>query len=163
MSFRASLLALALAAAPVAAQQAPTATPETTAIARGWSTLAKGDAAGAANIAAQELSRNPHSTPALILAVEADLTRGGAAGGLTTYERWLGSRKVEEAYVLRRIARAVLAEATVKQPNARARLDALAALAADGDQAAAAASNSGASERLRRSAGAGGDSGMSGR
>jgi HEAT repeat protein len=122
-----------------AAQDAPPTTPEATAIARGWSMLAKGDAAGAANIAAQELSRNQHSTPALVLGVEADLTRGGAAAGLTTYERWLDNRKVEEAYVLRRIARTVLVESTVKQPNTKARLDALAALSADGDQAAAAA------------------------
>jgi HEAT repeat protein len=122
-----------------AAQDAPPTTPESTAIARGWAMLAKGDAAAAANIASQELSRNQHSTPALILGVEADLTRGGADGGLTTYERWLGSRKVEEAYVLRRIARTMLVESTVKQPNTKARLDALAALSADGDLAAAAA------------------------
>ena len=76
---------------------------------------------------------------------------------MTAYERWLDNRKVEEASVLRRIARTLLVESTVKQPNTKARLDALAALSADGNQAAAAAlENSGSVQRLRRSAGAGG-------
>jgi HEAT repeat protein len=139
MFLRASLLTLALATAPMAAaQDAPSTNPEAAAIARGWGMLAKGDATGAAGIAGQELGRNQYSTPALILAVEAGLASGGSTGGLNTYERWLGSRTLEEAYVLRRVARKVLVESTAKGPNTRARLDALAALSADGDPAAAA-------------------------
>jgi HEAT repeat protein len=108
-------------------------------LAQGWALLAKGDAAAAALAASQELLRNPYSAAALTLAVDADLARGGPAAALTTYERWLGSRRVDEAYALRRIARALLFDAAAKQTNARARLDALTALAEDGDAAAAAA------------------------
>jgi HEAT repeat protein len=139
MLFRSSLLAVALSTIPLAAaQDTQSAISEATALAKGWSALAKGDTAGAATIGSQELSRNPHSTAALVLAVDAEVAGGGAAAGLNTYEKWLGSRKVDEAYVLRRVARAMLVESTAKQPNQKARLDALIALSQDGDLAAAA-------------------------
>jgi HEAT repeat protein len=127
----------AVAAAPLQTQTATNQ--EAGPLAQGWALLAKGDAAAAALAASQELLRNPHSAAALTLAVDADLARGGPAAALTTYEKWLGSRRVDEAYSLRRIARAILFEATGKQPNVLARLEALKALAEDGEAAAAAA------------------------
>ena len=51
---------------------------------------------------------------------------------------WLGQRTLEEPAVLRRIATALLREAATQSENTTARLEALRALAADGDGAAAA-------------------------
>jgi HEAT repeat protein len=106
-------------------------------LAEGWAALGKGDAATASRVAWQELGRDSASVGALSLAVEADLTKGASAG-LATYEKWLGSRRVDSPYILRRLSRVALVEASGKQPNAAARLDALKALAADGDANAAA-------------------------
>jgi len=142
MTFRVFFAAVALcvAALPAAAtsqDQAP-ARAEAALLAEGWARLAKGDAAGAAVIASQALAREPLSAAALVLAVDADLARGGASAALNTYERWLGARRLDDAYALRRVARALLLESSRKQPNATARLEALRALAADGDPDAAA-------------------------
>ncbi len=141
MLFRICVFAITLTAllpAPAIAQEQPSARAGAATIAEGWALLAKGDAAAAALMASQELARDPRSVPALVLAVDADLARGGASAGLSTYEKWLGNRRLDDAYVLRRVARAALVEASGKQPNAAAKLEALKALAADGDQAAAA-------------------------
>ena len=142
MVCRASLVAVALcvAALPAAAipqNQAP-ASAEAALLAEGWARLAKGDAAGAALLASQALAREPLSAAALVLAVDADLARGGASAALNTYEKWLGARRLDDAYALRRVARALLIESSGKQPNVVARLEALSALAADGDRDAAA-------------------------
>jgi HEAT repeat protein len=106
-------------------------------LAEGWASLGKGDVAAASRIAWQELGRDPANVGALSLAVEADLAKGATAA-LATYEKWLGSRRVDSPYILRRLSRVTLVEARGKQPNAAARLEALRALAADGDAAAAA-------------------------
>ena len=98
--------------------------------------LAKGDAAAAALKASQELARDPRSLAALILAVDAELARGGASAALGTYEKWLGNRRVDAAYLLRYVARAFLVESS-GPPASGARVEALVALAADGDQDAA--------------------------
>lgn len=142
MTFRVFFAAVALcvAALPAAAtsqDQAP-ARAEAALLAEGWARLARGDAAGAAVIASQALAREPLSAAALVLAVDADLARGGASAALNTYERWLGARRLDDAYALRRVARALLLESSRKQPSATARLEALRALAADGDPDAAA-------------------------
>lgn len=130
-------IAAGLCTVATASQQqgAPSAEPAT--LAQGWTLLAKGDPAAAASIASQQLARDQYSAAALVLLVDADLARGGASAGLSAYERWLGSRRFENAYVLRRVARAMLVEATGKQSNAAARVEALKALAADGDRDAA--------------------------
>ena len=136
MQFRLVLLPIVVCstlALNAAAQDRVTAPASATTLVEGWAALAKGDAAGASALAWQALGRDQHSVAALALAVEAELARGGVTAGLATYEKWLGSRKVDEAYMLRRIARALLVEASAKQPNATARLAALNALAADGD------------------------------
>ena len=118
--------------------QAP-ARSEAAMLADGWALLAKGDSGGAAALASQAMARDPFSSAALVLAVEAELLRGGSAAALTVYEKWLGNRKLDDAHVLRRIARTVVVEAAgAKQPNVTARLAALTALAADGDREASA-------------------------
>jgi HEAT repeat protein len=142
MLFRTSLLAIGLftAALPITAtaQDQPPALANAASLAEGWALLARRDAAGAALIAGQVLARDPHNPAAVALAVDAEFVREGPSAALAAYERWLANRKVDDAYILRRIARAMLVEATGKQPNARARLEALQALAADGDLEAAA-------------------------
>ncbi|MBA2258696.1 MAG: HEAT repeat domain-containing protein [Acidobacteria bacterium] len=107
--------------------------PELVAVAQGWGLLAKGDAAGAARIASQQLARDQHSVAALALLVDAEIAVGGPAAGLTAYEKWLGARRLENAYVLRRVARTLLSDVAIKQTNTLARVEALKALAADGD------------------------------
>jgi HEAT repeat protein len=70
----------------------------------------------------------------LALAIEVQIARGGAAAGLDVYEHWLGDRKVDDPYAVRRIARAVvLPIADGTDPRA---LDAMNALAEDGDASA---------------------------
>jgi HEAT repeat protein len=141
MFFRLSVSAVALLgllSSALSAQDRTSVRAGAVVLAEGWALLAKGDAAGAAVIAEQQLTAEQNNTAALVLAVDARLAQGGASGGLTTYEKWLGNRRLDDAYVLRRVARAVLVESSGKQPNAGARLEALKQLAADGDQAAAA-------------------------
>jgi hypothetical protein len=69
------------------------------------------------------------------VAVEAAIQLKGASAGLDQYERWLGSRTLEEPGILRRISRALLQEAA---QNPATRLAGLHGLAGDGDEAAAA-------------------------
>jgi hypothetical protein len=121
----------------VAAQQRPPS-PEAAALASGWGLLARGEAAGAASVAVQQLTRDPHSAAALVLLVDAEIARSGPSAALDAYDRWIGRRRLDDAHVLRRIARALLQEIAVKQANSKARVAALSALAADGDREAAA-------------------------
>lgn len=118
---------------------------EAAALADGWARLSKGDAAGAAAIAAQALAREPLSAAAAALAVDAELARGGTVAGLDAYEKWLGSRRLDDGYVLRRVARALLREASTGKQAGPPRVEALQALAADGDADAIAALQSAAS------------------
>jgi hypothetical protein len=108
------------------------AVPEETAlVAQGWAALGSGDAAAAAGKAQQVLAKYPQSVGGLALAVEAAIAGRGALAGLTAYESWLGVRKVEDPYVIRRVAMAVLRE--ISSGSDRARLLGLKALAAEGD------------------------------
>jgi HEAT repeats len=139
MKLRTCLLALGFTvlAVPTIRAQAPTRS-EVAVLAEGWALLAKGDAAGASALASQAMARDPFSSAALVLAADAELARGGSTAALTIYEKWLGKRRLDDAHVLRRIARALLLEASgAKQPNVAARLAALTALTADGDREAA--------------------------
>ena len=111
---------------------------EATTIAQGWALLAQGLVDEAATRAAKAMAASPRSAAALILAVEVDIARRGAQAGLGRYEVWLGKRTLEEPAVLRRIASALLREAATQSENTTARLEALQALAADGDATAAA-------------------------
>jgi HEAT repeat protein len=127
------ILALCVWAVPAAPQNPPAANAEAALLAEGWGRLAKGDADGAALIASRAIARQPLSSAALALAIDADLVRAGASAALTTYEKWLGGRTIDAAYALRRIARALLIEWSGGQVDRTARVDALRALAADGD------------------------------
>lgn len=125
-------------AAPASAQES-----EAVLLSRGWSLLAKGDAGGASAAASRVLADDPNSSAALRLAIEADLMLGGVPRALGTYERWLGTRALDDAYALRRIARVVLRDA-VKGEDGAARHEALVALMGDGDREAAATLQQGA-------------------
>lgn len=139
------LLLLALAwTAPAAAQagaaQEPATPTHAAVLAQGWTALAQGQLARAANAAQQVLGGSPRDAGAAALAVEVEIVRGGASAGLDAYERWLGAKNVDAAYVLRRVASAYL-NAAVRQPQSVVRLHALKALMDDGDSDAAAALN----------------------
>jgi HEAT repeat protein len=111
---------------------------ESVVLARGWTALSRGDTRGASSAAAEVLSSNPRSVAALSLSVEAALEQGGAAAALAAYERWLGDRRIEDAYVVRRVARGLLVEAASKSTDPLVRSEAQRALAADGDKDASA-------------------------
>jgi HEAT repeat protein len=116
---------------------------EAIALTQGWAMLAEGKADRAASRAAEILTVYPRSAAALSLAVEASIAQAGAPAGLTQYERWLGSRAFEEPAIVRRIAVALLQEVARGEPMDTARLEALRALANDGDRAAVSALTSG--------------------
>ena len=106
-------------------------------LAQGWSALSAGDLAKAAKLADAAMQERPGSAAAVAFAVEVDFVRGGPLAGLSTYERWLSGRKVEDPYVLRRIAREHL-RSVAQQTNHAGRLEAARALTADGDVQASA-------------------------
>jgi HEAT repeat protein len=152
------LFALCLVAAPAAAQQAPpkAADPLTITLAKGWAALASGDLPQAMAASQQALAEAPRSASALALSVEVAIANMGPVAGLDAYEQWMQSRKVEEPYVLRRVAAAFL-QAAARQSGA-ARVEAVKALVADGDPAgvatvAEAVKNGTADPRLMAAAG----------
>lgn len=116
------------------AQAVPLATlvspEETTALTNGWALLAAGRVAEAAASAQSLLARYPRSIAAASLFIEAEIARGGGVAGLAAYENWLGARKLENGYLLRRAARAILWAATT---DPAAGVEALKHLAADDD------------------------------
>jgi HEAT repeat protein len=126
-------LVLCLLATPAAAQPAPPqpADAQTVILAKGWTALASGNIPQALAAAQQALAEAPRSASALALAVEVQIVAGGPVAGLDAYEQWLQTKKVEEPYVLRRVATAFL-QAAVRQGGA-ARSEALKALVAAGD------------------------------
>jgi HEAT repeat protein len=109
----------------------PTISEESMLIYQGWALIAAGDVTKASRHAADVLTKFPRNVAALSLSVEADILRSGAGAGLDVYDRWLGDRKTEEPYVLRRIARAVLWTSARNRDGAAS--DALKHLARDGD------------------------------
>jgi hypothetical protein len=110
---------------------------ERTLIAQGWALLAQGLLDDAQARAAKALEAAPRNPSALVLAVEVAVTRSGAQAGLAVYEKWLEQR-MEEPFVVRRIATALLRESVAQSADSSSRLEALRALAADGDANAAA-------------------------
>lgn len=129
--------------ASASAQQKPaTATPprpgamgveEATELTQGWAFLSQGLIAEAQSKAAAALSAHPRSIAALNLAIEVEIARAGSEAALSQYERWLGQRTMEEPGVVRRLAEGVLREEVAQPQNSSARLEALRALASDGD------------------------------
>lgn len=123
------------------AQQPQTqANQEALLLAQGFGYLSTGDAARAAAVAAQVLTQFPLSEAGAALAVLAELPRSGWLGALSTYEQWLGTRRAEDPYVLRRVARACLRDGL---GNVATRARALEALIADGDPDAIAQAQAG--------------------
>jgi hypothetical protein len=133
------VVAMAGYSADVSGQQAqaaaPTSSEEAVLVSQGWKMLSGGDAGQAATHASNILIAYPRSVAALSLLVEAEIVRAGTLAGLDAYERWLGSRKIEDGYVIRIVALSSLRDATGSS-DAGLRLEALKALAADGDAAA---------------------------
>ncbi|CAN5826384.1 hypothetical protein BH18ACI5_BH18ACI5_07390 [soil metagenome] len=107
------------------------------ALSQGWAALAAGDLVKAAKLAESAIAEQPRSAAAVALAVEIDFSRSGPLAGLAAYERWLAGRKVEDPYILRRIAYEHLRWVT-QHTTHPARLEAAKALTADGDPQAAA-------------------------
>jgi HEAT repeat protein len=134
-------LALIVSVAGMAAQQRttgsePTPGPDRTEAARleqGWACLAREDLPCASARANAALAAAPRSGAALDLAIEVDIARAGASSALDTYERWLGSRRIEEPAVLRRIAIALLKDLTRSTQDPAVRLAAYSALLDAGD------------------------------
>ena len=110
--------------------QAPALTEETLVVYNGWAMLAAGDLAKAVSYAQAILNKYPSSIAGASLLVEAEIVRGGGEAGLGAYERWLGSRRLEDGYLLRRAARALLWDAA---SSPEVGVEALQYLTADGD------------------------------
>ena len=160
MSFRYSIAlmaGMALVADTASAQQQPRrptsvrpsvaiSVAEATELTNGWALLAEGLFERAAAKAAQVLAAYPRSGAALQLALEAQLARNGAPAALDQYEHWLGARTFEEPAALRRVASAMLREATTLKSDPAARTEALRALADEGDARAAGELAQGASK-----------------
>jgi HEAT repeat protein len=119
------------------AQPTPDAQGNAGKLAQGWMAFAQGDVARASRVATEILKAEPRSISALSLAVEVEITRTGALGALTAYEAWLGIRRVEAPYVVRRIAHAVLRDLARQGDNPAARREALRGLREEGDFVAA--------------------------
>lgn len=134
-----TLIVLASAGAGAQQLQSPSAQ-EALLLAQGFGYLSSGDLARAAAVAGQVLAQFPLSEAGAALAVAVELPRSGWIGALTAYEQWLGARKAEDPYILRRVARACLHDAL---GNVGTRQRALEALIADGDQEAIAEASAG--------------------
>jgi HEAT repeat protein len=115
-------------------------------LARGWTLLSQGNAAGAEQLGNQLLAEHPRSTDVLSFAVDAAVARGGPAAGLDAYEHWLGKRTVEAPYTLRSLATASLRAVARSDAAAGYRVQAIQALRADGE-----------TDLLRLAAGSGAD------
>jgi hypothetical protein len=143
------VLALVLAAAASgSAWQSPIAPPkpealsatDTILLTNGWAALAEGKFDLARQKLAQAFAASPQSVHGLTLAIEIDIAQKDSSAALATYETWLGRRTIDEPFALRRIARAALFEASrLQNAPAGTRLNALRALAEEGETAARAA------------------------
>lgn len=134
------VLVVAILVAPARAQnntqQPPVVTSqEALMLAQGWGYLSTGDAARAATVAGQLLTQFPLSEAGVALAIEAELPRSGWLSALGVYEQWLGARRLDSGYALRRVARGCLRDAL---RSVDTRPTALEALVADGDPEATA-------------------------
>ena len=114
------------------ASERPRPSAEGTELTNGWALFTEGKMEQALVRADRVLATNPGSVPAFALAIEAEVARGRSGAALTRYEAWIGARQLEEPSFLRRIAKGVLRELAGANPNP-ARLDALDALAQEGD------------------------------
>ncbi|MEO7190771.1 MAG: HEAT repeat domain-containing protein [Vicinamibacterales bacterium] len=133
------VLCLCVSGAPMVARTqtpAPPMSEELTVAAAGWAALGAGKAAEAAAIGAKGLDRYPRSATIASLLVSVEAERGNAAAALAAYERWLGSSSLEDPYLLRPVALALLREMTASTVPPEVRRAAFRALADAGDVAA---------------------------
>jgi len=100
----------------------------------GYAFLSQGDVFRAGDKAAEALALHPRSPAAFALSMEVSIAQAGALAGLDVYEQWVGGR-AEEPTFLRRVAWVLLEEAAAGE-DPRPRLEALDALAANGDPGA---------------------------
>ncbi len=106
---------------------------ESSAITSGWALVAAGKYSEAARFSMKLLGQYPRNPAVLSLAVESEIGQSGAAAALGLYEQWLGNRAAEEPGTLRRVARAFLYEWTRQATDSVAQVEALKALAREGD------------------------------
>lgn len=146
MHFRTLLYVIVCAVVPagLAAQQPPSPPQppafqidtEAAGLMQGWALMAQGQHGLAESHAATVLQKFPRSVAVAVLAIEASLAASGPEAGLQQYDRWMGSRTVEDPSLLRLVALGVLrAEARQDSP---ARSEALRLLAREPDFDAAA-------------------------
>lgn len=109
---------------------------EASIVAQGWALFAKGDLAGATAKAAEAVAIAPRGSAALSLGLEVEIARVNALSGLDLYEKWLGRRTLEEPGAIRRVARGLLRETALAEPDSVAAFEARRALAEDGDRGA---------------------------
>lgn len=119
----------------VASPPATAAQAEAAEISAGWTALAAGQIRNAINLASQAVARYPRSLAAAALLIQAQTAGDGAAAGLAAYDQWLGSRTVEDPYLLRIVALGMLREAARTPVTGNAQRKAIEALLAEGDQA----------------------------
>jgi HEAT repeat protein len=144
LSFSLLLPAFASAQAPQTARprapqkQRAAATDRTDAIllTNGWALLSQGLVDDAYRKAEEIVARDPRSSAGLSLLLEVELARGGVPQALQSYERWLGSRGLEEPGALRRLAVALLTEAGRQRRDHFIRQQAILALAQGGEPTA---------------------------
>jgi HEAT repeat protein len=142
--FGAAIVTCAVAgAAPASAQTpkppAPIVREGPTEIAKGWATLASGNATEAGRVADGLLEASPRNHDAVALKIASRLASrnaAGVAGSLDAYEAWLSAvRQREDVFLLESISKAVL-DVHATSTDARVRARALELLAATGDQPA---------------------------
>jgi HEAT repeat protein len=99
-----------------------------------WTLIAEGQIDRAEQRAQQVLASRPRSAAALAAAVAAAGAKGGSAAALGVYDRWIGSRTLEEPLVLRSLALVLLREEAKQDEDPVARGEALRALAREGER-----------------------------
>ena len=127
-------VALLAAPSPVHAQAAAPASREAQ-LARGWTELAAGRSANAAEIAGRLLLASPGDHAVISLSVAAALAGPTPMRALDEYEKWLTASRREDPFLLEEIGAGVLRTLT-GSTDARVRYTAIGALAQHGDPAA---------------------------
>ena len=145
------VVALTLVAHPSAqtpAQQATSQTPDVL-LKQGWALLDQREFPGASAVARTLADRFPKNPLVEALVIEVSIATSGPIAGLGSYEGWLRSGNEEDRDLQRRVARGFLREAAADKTRNMARLEALDALLADGDPAAAGLMDDEATTTLR--------------
>jgi HEAT repeat protein len=138
LAFSAWLFLIAvLSGPPIGAQTLPPSA-EQARVNEGRTLLARGNATGAAALGKTLLAEYPKSAVVLEFAVDAEIARAGMFSGLAIYDAWVTANTVEDPRALHQVARSALREAAAGHQSPATRVQALQALADDGDVDAAA-------------------------